>query len=170
MEDREKYIVGHTPEGQQVEFEKGSSEAHKFIVGRPGAGRELKGLRTWAKELELQLPEGYEPDPVTFTHKEACAIFRDIGVLPDPLELNPVQIVALSAFPDIEKVFPAKLKEGYNLLTFKYEANEQTGHESLDIIFSKGYERYVLGQGKGCYAGGYSHATFGREGERGEIL
>ncbi|KRE31626.1 hypothetical protein [Paenibacillus sp. Soil522] len=76
----------------------------------------------------------------------------------------------LAAFPVIEKAFHKKLQEGYKLVAFKYEANDQTGHESLDIVFSKGYERFVLMQGKGCYAGGYSHATFGREGERGEML
>lgn len=81
-----------------------------------------------------------------------------------------MQIVLLAAFPVIEKAFHKKLQEGYKLVAFKYEANDQTGHESLDIVFSKGYERFVLMQGKGCYAGGYSHATFGREGERGEML
>ena len=105
---------------------------------------DLKGLRAWAKEKGPQLP--------------------------DKPELNPVQIVALAAFPDIEKAFHAKLQEGYKLLTFKYESNEKTGHEGLDITFSKGYERFVMTQGKGHYVGGYSHATFGREGERGEIL
>lgn len=88
----------------------------------------------------------------------------------DTTALNPVQIVVLAAFPVIEKAFHAKMREGYKLLAFNYEANKITDHESVKITFSKENEHYVLSQAKGMYAGGFSHATFGREGERGEIL
>ncbi|MCP1312112.1 hypothetical protein [Paenibacillus tyrfis] len=86
------------------------------------------------------------------------------------LELNPAQIVVLAAFPDIEKALYTKFKEGYKVLAIKYEADKATRHESLDITLSKDYERFFLMQGKGHYAGGFSHVTFGREGERGVFL
>ena len=84
-------------------------------------------------------------------------------------ELNPVQTVALAAFPTLEKAFHVKLQEGYELVSMSYEADVKAGHESLSITFRQGYERFIMTQSKGPYAGGFSHATFGREGEHGEI-
>lgn len=161
MEQKEKYVVDYTP--GRGKFEEADSYDNE-------AGTELKGLRAWAQDMQLQLPEGYEASSVTYTYKEACDIFRNIGLIPNTPSLNPVQIAALAAFPTIEKAFFAKLQDGYKFLTLKYEADERIGREKLDIIFSKDYERYALRQEKGPYAGGFSHATFGREDEQGEIL
>lgn len=87
-----------------------------------------------------------------------------------PSELNTVQIVMLAAFPVLEKAFLEKIQEGYRPLTINYNADVKTASETLEIFLNKGYERFFLRQEKGHYAGGYSHVTFGREGERGEIL
>lgn len=83
---------------------------------------------------------------------------------------KPMYSALLAAFPDIEKAFHEKLQEGYKLVSVNYESIERTGHEMIIVVFNKGYERFVLQQGKGSYAGGFSHAIFGREGEKGEVL
>lgn len=84
--------------------------------------------------------------------------------------VNEVQQLILKQFPHVEKVFYEKLQEGYKLLEFKYAYHQVAGREDLDIIFSKNYVKYSLEQGKGPYAGGFSHCTFGPVGERGEII
>lgn len=90
--------------------------------------------------------------------------------IPKDPELKSEQIAVLAAYPTLEKAFHVKLQEGYELLSIKYDADVKAGHEILTITFRKGYERYIMTQSKGPYAGGFSHASFGLEGERGEIL
>ncbi len=127
-------------------------------------------LQDWARGLGIELPKGYKPDPIRLTEGEARLIFRELGVIPELANVNFVLKSVLTAFPDLDKAFYAKLQEGYKMVSFKYELDERTGHESVDVTLSKGYEKFVLSQGKGAYAGGYSHCTFGREGERAAVL
>lgn len=162
MENRENYAVDRSAANDKTDL-------HTFVIGKPGKGQELKTLPIWAKKLGLQLPEDYKPDLIMRTYKEACAVFVQLGLFPEKPVLNPIQIVMLAAFPTVEQTFHAKIQEGFKHVTFSYES-DQTNSEKITIVFYKDYERFVLTQEKGHYAGGFSHATFGREGERGETV
>ncbi|MBJ6361822.1 hypothetical protein ACFOQM_11045 [Paenibacillus sp. GCM10012307] len=85
--------------------------------------------------------------------------------------LNEIQIAVMKEFPMLENKLEELLKSGeYRIVSFQYDNVSTANHETVKITLKKGYERFLLTQGKGHYAGGYSHGVFGREGERGELF
>lgn len=85
--------------------------------------------------------------------------------------LNNGQIAILKMFPDAARLYEKKIEEGYRLIDFKYDAKVSTGgEESLEVKFVKDSVQYQMNQGKGPYAGGFSHLVFGEVGQRGEVV
>lgn len=76
---------------------------------------------------------------------------------------NIVQTSLLSAFPNIEEIFREKVNDGLKVVSFSYEADVSNDQdETITIVFTKGYERYVLTQSRNRM-GGFSLPVFRKE-------
>lgn len=127
-------------------------------------------LPAWAQEMQAQLPADFIEDTMMLTYREAYALLSNCNAIPAALERNLVSNTVLKVFPDVAIAIRLKLLDGYVLIRVSYEADDQSGLESLNVRLKKGYEYFFLRQEKQELVNDFSAVIFGLEGEQGSEL